>query len=201
MTARSRRDFMTRTAAAIVSLVVVSACSPMVHVTTEPEPTTGAAAPDQLRVNSRVRTEAMEVALSNLGDAPIDVLWSGASLVDTQGNSSPVVHSAIGTQWTPPDVSGDVSRIPPHATLEVFLIPDRSVIFERNGAGWYAEPLLPVECGPLRCIGYHELVGKTVRLTLPYRINGADQTFDSTLRITEAFKSMRGGRPSEPALQ
>jgi len=51
------------------------------------------------------------------------------------------------------------------------------------------------ECGPLRCIGYHELVGKTVQLSLPIRVNGNDSIYQWTLRITEAIKSVRGGRP------
>jgi hypothetical protein len=57
------------------------------------------------------------------------------------------------------------------------------------------DPLLPVECGPLRCVGYHELVGKSVRLTLPMRVNGTVQAYEWTLRITDAVKSVRGGRP------
>jgi hypothetical protein len=191
------RAVIAATAAAL--MVTVAACSPMVHVTTEREGA-GAAPDEPLQVDLRVLTDAMQVAITNRGAVPVDVLWYAASLVDTQGNASPVVHSGIDDQWAAPDVPGDVSRIPPHGTLNVFIIPDRSVVFDR-GSGWYAEPLLPVECGPLRCLGYHELVGKTVRFALPVRENGADRVLDSTLRITAAVKSMRGGRPPEQALQ
>lgn len=194
-----RRRTQRRLATAIVTcLLATSACSPMVHVTTEQE--SSADGPDNpVQVDLRVHTDAMQIAITNRGEDPVDVLWYEASLVDTQGNTSPVVHSSIAEQWAAPDVSADVSRIPPHSTLAAFLIPDRSVIFE-PGSGWYAEPLLPVECGPLRCIGYHELVGQTVRLTLPMRVNGADRVMQWTLRITDAVKSVRGGRPQEPPL-
>jgi len=195
-----RRRTGQRLAAAVVSwLLAISACSPMVHVTTEQESTGDAIADNLVQVDLRVLTDAMEIAISNRGEVPVDVLWDEAVLVDTEGNTSPVVHSSIDEQWAAPDASGDVSRIPPHATLTAFLIPDRSVIFER-GSGWYAQPLLPIECGPLRCIGYHELVGRTVRLTLPMRVNGADRVMQWTLRITDAVKSVRGGRPPETPL-
>src|SRR5262245_29309892 len=199
MTPLRRRTERRLAAAAVLCLLATSACSPMVHVTTAQESTGDAIPGNPVQVDLRVLTDALEVAISNRGEVPVDVLWDEAVMVDTEGNTSPVVHSNIAEQWAAPDVSGDVSRIPPHAMLTAFLIPDRSVIFER-GSGWYAQPLLPVECGPLRCIGYHELVGRTVQLTLPMRVNGADRVMQWTLRITDAIKSVRGARPPEMPL-
>jgi len=198
MARRRRPAYRVATAAAVTCLLTIAACSPMVHVTTECE-STGGVPDDPLRVDLRVLTDALQAAITNRGDVPVDVLWYEASMVDTQGNSSLVVHSSLDEQWAAPDVPGDVSRIPPNSTLSVFLIPERSVIFDR-GSGWYAAPLLPVECGPLRCTGYHELVGRTVQLTLPVRVNGAELVFEWTLRITDAVKSVRGARPPEQPL-
>ena len=171
----------------------------MVHVATERDGSGGSGVGEPLSVDLRLRTEAIEVAITNRGETPVDVLWDKASLVDTQGKASAVVRSSTGDQWAAPDVSGDVSRIPPHGTLHVFIIPARSVSFERE-SGWIVDQVLPVECGPLRCTGYHELVGKTVSLRLPMQVNGVEQNFEWTLRITDAVKSFRGGRPQEPSL-
>lgn len=168
----------------------------MVHVVTEPDNSRGPGPNDPLTVDLGLRTDALEVSISNRGDAPVDVLWNKASLVDTEDKTYPVVHSGADRSWAVPDLPGDVSRIPPHTTLNDFIIPTRSVGFDA-AEGWIVEPLLPVECGPIRCIGYHELVGKTVRLNLTVQANGAERVFEWTLRITEAVKSMRGGRPYE----
>ncbi len=169
----------------------------MVHVATEREGSGGAGPDDQVAVDLRLRTDVIEMTISNRGETPVDVLWDKASLVDTEGNTSGVVHSGAEGDWTTPDRPGDVSRIGPHATLTDFIVPTRSVRFDPY-YGWIVQPVLPVECGPIRCIGYHELVGKGVRLSLPMQVNGEERIFEWTLRITEAVKSTRGARPSDP---
>ena len=171
----------------------------MVHVATEPIGAGGPGPDDQLRIELHLRTDALEVSITNLGETPVDVLWDKASLVDTQGQASAVVHSAAGGKWAAADLPGDVSRIPPHATLDDFLVPTRDVGFVPN-EGWNIDSLLPVECGPMRCIGYHELVGQTVRLSLTVQVQGAERTFEWTLRITQAVRSVRGNRPKDPNL-
>jgi hypothetical protein len=168
----------------------------MVHVTTERDGVDSAAA-EQLQVDLHVRPDAMEVSITNRGEGAVDVLWSKATLVDVQGNASGVVRNGTEERWAAPDMPGDVSRIPAHQSLNVFLVPAESVRFDK-ASGWWVEQLLPVECGPIRCVGYHELVGKTVRLTLPMQVNGAEQVFEWTLRITDSVKSVRGARPDEP---
>jgi hypothetical protein len=173
----------------------------MVHVVTDLASTRGNSAADQVQVALRVRTDAVEMAITNGGDAPVDILWDQAMLVDTQGNASSVVLGCCGAErWTVPDTPGDVSRLAPHDRFHVFMIPARNVMFDPESAGWYADPLLPVECGPIRCVGYHELVDKSVRLTLPMRVNGTVQAYEWTLRIISAVKSVRGGRPQESPL-
>jgi hypothetical protein len=171
----------------------------MVHVATEPVGGDSSTPTDPVAVFLRLSTDALGVSIANRGDAPVDVLWDRATLVDTDGNASGVIHGAGINAGAPSDLPGDVSRVPPHSTLDDFLIPTRCVGFT-PGEGWIVTSLLPVECGPIRCIGYHELVGKTVRLTLPMQVEGAEHTFDQTLRITEAVRSSRGNRPTDPNL-
>jgi hypothetical protein len=186
-------------AAAVLCIVSVAGCGPMVQVATEPVGAGGAGPAEQLAVNLRLRTDAIEASISNLGEAPVDVLWDKATLVDTDDKTSGVVHSAAVSTGATSDLPGDVSRILPHATLTDFLIPARCVGFT-PGEGWIVAPLLPVECGPIRCVGYHELVGKTVRLGLTMQVQGVERTFEWTLRITEAVRSVRGARPNDPNL-
>jgi hypothetical protein len=132
----------------------------MVHVAAHLDGPTGATLGDQLSVDLHLRADAIRVSITNLGEAPIDVLWGRASLVDTEGSVYGVVHS--GATGSPdPEPLGTISRIAPKATLDDFVVPTRSVRFDPR-YGWLVEPLLPVECGPIRCVGYHELVGKTV---------------------------------------
>jgi hypothetical protein len=171
----------------------------MVHVATQCE---GCGAPgpdDPIDIGLRLRTDAIEITISNRGETPVDVLWDRASLVDTAGDTWGVVRSGAAGGSPTPDVPGNVTRIPAHASLTDYLLPTRSVRFDAY-YGWIVEPVLPVECGPIRCVGYHELVGKSVRLTLPVQVNGEERVFEWTLRITETVKSTRGARPSDPNL-
>jgi hypothetical protein len=86
-----------------------------------------------------------------------------------------------------------VSRIVPGAALHDIVLPASRVVYDRDD-GWLVEPFLPIECGPIRCTGYHELVGRTTRLLLPLRVGGVEHVLDRTYRITDTVKSMRGGR-------
>jgi hypothetical protein len=170
----------------------------MVHVAARCDGPIGATPDDHLSVDLQLRVDAIRISIANLGEAPVDVLWDEASLVDTEGNVYGVIHG--GAEGPPEaDPPGNVSRIGPKATLDAFVIPTRSVRFDPR-YGWVVEPLLPVECGPIRCTGYHQLVGKTVLLSLPMRVNGAERVLDWSFLITEAVRSSRGSRPDDPAL-
>ena len=174
-------------------------CGPMVHVATEHECSGCTEINDRVTIALQLRVDALGISITNLGDTAIDVLWDRAVLVDVDGNASAVVHGDPGEAWAAADASGDVSRIPPHSTLDDFVIPIRDVTFDPR-EGWFVGPLLPVECGPIRCLGYHELVGKTLRLTLALQVEGGERVVEWTLRITDAVKSVRGARPSDPNL-
>jgi hypothetical protein len=170
----------------------------MVHVAAQRDGPAGATLDGQLSVDLHLRTDAIWISIANLGETPIDVLWGKASLVDTAGNVYGVVHSAA--EGSPaPDPPGHSSRIAPKATLDAFVIPTRCVRFDAR-YGWVVEPLLPVECGPIRCVGYHELVGKTIRVSLPMQVSGTERAFDWSFLITNAVRSSRGTRPEDPAL-
>jgi hypothetical protein len=190
-----------RIAGAVLYLAAVSACGPMVHVTVEREGSGPPTAEDEVGVVLRVRTDGVGVSITNRGASPIDVLWQKAVLVDTEGKASGVLPG-MSSAWVVPDLPAgeDVSRIPPGATLDGIIIPTSRVTFDPY-YGWLVQPLLPVECGPIRCTGYHELVGKTVRLSLPMRVHGEEQVFDLSYRIADTEKSMRGNRPVEATLQ
>ena len=169
------------------------------HVATQRGGSAGASPSDPVSADLTLGTDAIEVAITNRGETPLDVQWSKATLVDTGGKAFGIVRSGAVDDGAGPGLSGDVSRIPPHGTLHDFIIPTRSLTFDK-AEGWIVTPLLPVECGPLRCIGYHELVGKTVELKLPIVVDGTERMFDWTLQVTEAVRSSRGTRPSDPNL-
>jgi hypothetical protein len=109
------------------------------------------------------------------------------------------VHRQTPTNVAISDVAGSGTRLGPYATLDDFLVSTRCVTFAPV-SGWEVVPLLPVECGPVKCLGYHELVGKTVHLRLAFDVDGTERDFAWTLRITRTVKSVRGARPSDPDL-
>ena len=180
-------------------LMSVAGCGTMAHVATEPVGDSGITAADPLAVQLRLSVEALELTIINRGTTPLEVLWDKSSVVSTDGRPSAIVHSE-GSAWDSPDANAfTVSRIMPYMPLHTFLVPMRDVSYT-PGEGWLVSPMLPVECGPMRCVGYHELVGQTVHLTLVMRIDGAERTFEWTLRITRAERSVRGNRPKDPDL-
>ena len=196
MTSRPRRVHRPWIAAVVLTSAVVAGCSPMVHIAAAPETAAGADPDDPVGIVLRLRPEAVEVTIANRGESPVDVLWDRALLVDTAGRSSRVVRSSIGPKWGATDRSGDVSRIPAHSTLTDVIIPSNGVEFD-PASGWVVQPFLPVECGPIRCTGYHDLVGRTVHLSVVTQADGTERVTESTYRITSAVKSMRGARPDE----
>ena len=185
--------------AAVLWIVTASACGSKVHVATERGGSAATGANDPVSADLILSSDALELSINNRGETPVDVVWCKASLVDTAGQAFPVVRGGSASQEAAAGVSNDVSRIQPHVTLHEFVIPTRSITFDK-AEGWIVTPLLPVECGPLRCVGYHELVGKTVELKLPMVVDGTERTFDWPLRITQAVRSSRGTRPSDPKL-
>lgn len=182
--------------------VAVPACSPMVHVVAEHQTAAASAPDDRVGVVARVRTDGIVVSITNRSTTPIDVLWQKTVLVDTNDHSASVVHSGDRALSLDTTIDGaeDISRIPPGANLEEVVIPRLRVVFDPY-YGWVVEPLLPVECGPVRCTGYHELVGKTVRLILTLRVDGEEQVVDRTYLITDTVKSMRGARAEDLTVQ
>lgn len=169
----------------------------MVHVATES--TIDVDPGNQITVRAWLRTDAIEVSIVNGGSSPIDVLWDKASIVDLDGSVSAVVHNGLKEAGPPSDLPGDVSRIAPSSVLNDLIVPAEKFGFDKD-YGWLVEPLLPIECGPLRCVGYHELVGKSVGLRLVMQVDGAEYVYESTLRITNAVRSSRGTRPDDPNL-
>lgn len=181
----------------MLALLGAAACGTKVHVATEPVDDAGAAPGDPVAVSLTLGVDALRVAITNRSGAPVEVLWDRAVLVGTDGRASALVHVDNGGYGAEPN--GAAARILPNVTLEAFVLPTRDVTYSPD-AGWEIAPLLPVECGPMRCIGYHELVGKTVRLTLVVRDDGGEHAIERSLRITDAVRSVRGNRPTDPNL-
>jgi hypothetical protein len=135
----------------------------MVHIEAQREDVAAPAPEDEVNVGFGLRTDGIALAITNRGADPIDVLWQNSKLVDIAERESGVLHSEISSGGLPDArAGGDISTIPPSSTLSVMLIPADRIVFD-SYYGWLVEPLLPVECGPVRCTGYHELVGHTVR--------------------------------------
>jgi hypothetical protein len=183
----------------ILCLISALGCGSMVHVATDVDRSEGPKPEDPVAVDLYLRTDAMGLSITNRTDTPITVLWDKALIVDTDGNTFGVVHRQTPPNFAISDVAGSGTRLAPYATLDDFIVPARCVTFA-PASGWDVVPLLLVECGPVKCIGYHELVGKTVHLRLAFDVNGSERDFAWTLRITRTVKSVRGARPSDPEL-
>src|SRR5262245_56126528 len=165
-----RRALGSRLGAAMLC-VVTAACSPMVHVTVERESAVAPAPEDEVNIALGVRDNGIALSITNVGASPVEVLWQKAVVVDTAGRASGVIHGDHTGAWAVPDLPAgeDISRIPPGSTLYDMLLPTDRVVFDKY-YGWLVQPFLPVECGPIRCTGYHELVGQVVRLSLPMQV-------------------------------
>jgi hypothetical protein len=174
----------------------------MVHITAESQGAAATAPDNQVNVVTRVRTDGIALSITNGGATPVDVLWQKSVLVDTEEQASSVVHGEGRAMAVTVRLSDgeDISRIPPGATLEDVIVPASRVVFDPY-YGWVVEPLLKVECGPIRCTGYEELVGKSVRLILTMRVDGNERVMDRTYRITATDKSMRGSRGEDQTVQ
>lgn len=179
--------------------MAATACGTRIHIATEPVGEGGPAATDPLSVQLRLSPAALEVVMSNLGTEPVDVHWDRSSIVDIDGTASALVHSESGA-FPAEGLGVAVSRILPLTTLDAYVLPMRHVSFTPGGR-WVAAPMLPIECGPLRCVGYRDLVGKTLRLSLATRTGGADHVYEWTLRITRTVLSIHGTRPTDPDLR
>ena len=176
--------------------LLASGCAPMVHIRTERIATEGIEANDPFHFELVVYTDSIGFTLTNQDTEPIEILWQKTSLVGVDGTTFDVMHDGGRGVWAARDFPGeDISRIPPKATLREQIIPKRSVGFEAGPmrSGWVVASYLPVECGPVRCTGYKDLPGKTVRLNMTVRTRGNERVFDWTFRIESAFVSTRWG--------
>lgn len=176
------------------------ACAPMVHIRTEPIATEGLQAEDPFHFELVVYNDSVGLTLTNQDTHAIEILWQKTSLIGVDGTAFDVMHDGGRGIWAARDFPGeDVSRIPPNSTLRELIIPKRSVGFEAGPmrSGWVVASYLPVECGPVRCTGYKDLPGETVRLNLTVRTRGNERVFDWSFRIKTAFVSTRGARPKD----
>lgn len=187
---------LARAATFLLLGVALSACGRMVHIATQLQNPDLVQPDDGFTATFKVGTRVIEISIENTSSEPIEVIWQKSSIVDTNGDSWDVMRSGGRGAWAARDFTGeDITRIPPHSTMKEWVAPRDKVTLDGN---WSIRPYIPVECGPARCTGYKELVGKTVRLNMTLRLHGQDRDFDWRFLITRAVDSVRGVRPKDP---
>lgn len=191
----SRRSLLR--AAAVLVAVLVCGCGPRVDLRSSTTRIPPEAQDDPFVVSVQIVAAGFAVSLTNRSDAPIEALWHKASIVDSDGIALEIARDGGRSAGSARDLSGDdVSVIPARSTFVEYVQAKKRISFS-PGAGWDTRPLISIECGPVRCVGFEELVGRQYRLSLPIRAGGREQLFEWTVRITDAIYSTRATRDSD----
>ena len=154
-------------AAMLCCALLAAGCAPRVHIATQlelPDPVTPESG---ITADLRVSPDSIAMALTNVGSEPVEVLWQKTVMVDSAGHPWEVEHgTGRGTFAALTFSADDVSVIAPGDRFREVIRPRRRADVAATSE---VAPFTPIECGPVRCVGYETLLDKTVRLAMTRR--------------------------------